>query len=287
MTNYDLKCLSLDGGGIKGYVQGVVLKAIPKIQYDYIAGVSAGAINACLMSVGFSPDDIMEFYSGDEGKKIFSKYFLDIPFTHRSKYDSKNINDVLLNKLNGFKLKDVKNNLIITSYDIHKRKVNTFTNLNKDQEDFYLRDIARNSSAAPYYFEPNINGEKIFIDGGLAANNPSHRLYSIIHKKCNNPLIVSIGTGTFKHPLKLEDMCYTAGINFVENLLDCFMDANSDLVDEVMKDLMGSNYVRFQPNLTEATSSLDNSSDKNIEALEEIVKEYLINDCAEKLALLK
>jgi len=262
------------------------LSLLPKIGYDLIAGTSAGAINACLLSVGYSYEDLIDFYSGEPTKTIFSPYNT---IFHKSKYNSKNIEKVLLDKLGNAKLKDVKKDIMVTSYDINTRSTVLFTSLEESHKEYYLRDIARASSAAPYYFYPHAFDKYICIDGGLSINNPSLGACSLIVKKYGyeDIYIVSIGTGSFQVPLKSDDMCYINPIKFIANLIDCFMDGSSDATEEIALNVLKEKYIRFQPKIKQDNSALDNVSDKNIKSLEEIAKEYLINDCSKKLELLK
>ena len=75
-----------------------------------------------------------------------------------------------------------------------------------------MRAVARATSAAPTYFPP----EKIetsdplqyyaLIDGGVVAGNPSMCAYAEA-VKMGNPevLMVSLGTGELRHPLRYHD----------------------------------------------------------------------------------
>jgi hypothetical protein len=65
-----------------------------------------------------------------------------------------------------------------------------------------LWQVARATSAAPFYFESIKIGERKFLDGGMGANNPALlALGEIRHKHRYSPaLFVSIGAGV-KHPL--------------------------------------------------------------------------------------
>lgn len=76
--------------------------------------------------------------------------------------------------------------------------------LEKTGENFYMKDVARGSSAAPTYFEPHMmtslsgNTEYCLIDGAMAANNPA--LCAYVEARTLFPhavkfLIISIGTG--------------------------------------------------------------------------------------------
>ena len=291
---YDAELLSLDGGGIKCLIQGVLLKQLSH-DFDFISGTSGGAINACLLALGYTADDIIEFYAGDCGKKIFKPYTIPITlnpfnkFMHDSTYDESNINSVLLAKMGNAKLKDIKKNIFITAYDIKSRKVLLFTNLDAEYSDLYLRDIARASSAAPLYFTPHEFVNYRCIDGGLTRNNPSVLVYSKLKKKYgySNILEVSIGAGSFEEPIAVKDMCISNPAAFVGNLIDCFMDGSADATDAEATDIIQQDYIRFQLALTAATSKLDNVDSKNIQALTDLANNAINNDWKDNIILVK
>ena len=273
------KILALDGGGIRAVIQGQVLKHLEGIKYDIYVGTSGGAINAALLAMGHNYENIIELYSGEQGKKIFEPYLVPFPF-HKSKYDSKNIKEVMLEIFGNLKLKDVKTNLVITAYDLISRKAILFSNLNKEHENLYIRDVVVASAAAPYYFMPHEFDKYRCIDGGLIANCPIIAAYSFIKNKFNieNPIIISIGTGSFDLPIESNDFTATNPIKFITNLLDSFLDGNMECAQEEAENILKNNYFRFQINLNKTNSSLDNTSQENIQGLLNTTKEYITND---------
>ncbi len=87
------------------------------------------------------------------------------------------------------------------------RSKSAMINYNKN---FFMRDVARATSAAPTYFPSaeikNLNGNKKYslIDGGVGQNNPSKLVIEDIKKEALNSgnekkfLLVSLGTGLLK-----------------------------------------------------------------------------------------
>ena len=288
MSSYDYKILSLDGGGIRSIVQGVALKELPRIDYDLIVGTSGGAINACLLSIGYTPEDIIEFYSGECGKQIFKANFFPVPLS-KSRYPSKNIEKMLNEKLGNFQLKDVQKNIVIVTYDIKNRRPVFFSNLNEEHRDIYLRDIARASSAAPLYFEPYTLSSGIYIDGGLSANTPSAVVIGYVKEKLQvcNPLVVSLGTGSFQESLSAGDLCVNNPIKFIINLIDCFMDGNQMTQQEISSDILQENFFRFQIHLDEKNKALDNINPKNIQNLIEVTMNSIKNEWSSEIERLK
>src|SRR4051812_32258696 len=80
------KLLACDGGGIRGIISIEILARIeaelrkssgnPKLvlsdYFDYVAGTSTGAIIATLVALGYSTDDIRDFYI-KSGAEMFQK----------------------------------------------------------------------------------------------------------------------------------------------------------------------------------------------------------------------
>ena len=80
------KLLACDGGGIRGIISVEILAQIeadlrassgkPNLvladYFDYVAGTSTGAIIATLVALGFSMDDIRDFYI-KSGAEMFEK----------------------------------------------------------------------------------------------------------------------------------------------------------------------------------------------------------------------
>ena len=280
------KILTLDGGGVKAIIQGVTLKSLPTINYDLIAGTSGGAINAALLAMGHTPDDIVKFYAGPEDKQVFKPYLL--PF-HESKYNPQNVEEVMLEIFVDIKLGDLKQNILIHSYNISERKAVLFSNLNNEHKGLYLRDIVLASAAAPYYFTPHIINGEYYTDGGLVANNPTMCAYSFVREKFNTSdvLVVSIGTGSFELPVPYKHFVNTDPMSFLPVLIDCFMDGNQEGVQVEAQNMLGDNYIRFQLNLDASNSDIDNTSDSNMQNLINLTNSYVNNDWKKLIDVLK
>ena len=283
------KVLSLDGGGMRGLLSATLLVELEKRLgrplnqvFDLITGTSTGAIEACLIACGYSANEIVSFYTGNDAKTIFKPYFLPI---HKSKYSPDNIDSVLLSKFQDTKLKDLKTNVLIPAYDLIARNTLLFSNLDDNYSEFYLRDITRSSSAAPYFFTPHEFNNFRCIDGGISANNPSIVAYTYIKNKIPNAdiSIVSIGTGSFEHEIAFDDMCITHTIPFVSNVIDCFMDGNSDTVELEATNILKDKYFRFQVALPQELSAIDNISIGNLQGLQALSTACIDNQWKDQL----
>ncbi len=202
--------LSIDGGGIRGILPGVILAYLeeelqkktrnPEVRlsdyFDLIAGTSTGGILTCMYITPdengrpkFRAQDVVGLYLKN-GQEIFS-----IPFARRlinwfglfeARYPVRNIEKILRAYMKDIRLSQALKPCLITSYEIFQRKTIFFNKLDtakSETRDFLLRDIARSTSAAPTYFKPaqihSTYGNPLYlVDGGMFANNPSMCAYA-------------------------------------------------------------------------------------------------------------
>ncbi len=228
------RILSIDGGGIRGIIPGMVLVRLERhLQettgnedariadyFDLVAGTSTGGILACgyLMPGEETPQrpryqaqELVNLYL-DHGGQIFSA-----GLWHRirtaggvldEKYPADHLETALEERFGDTRLSQLLRPCLITAYDIRGRETRFFTQHDArggDTRDFRVRDVARATSAAPTYFEvANIeSGANIdypFIDGGVFANNPTMCAYaearhSLQVKSPKDMFVLSLGTG--------------------------------------------------------------------------------------------
>lgn len=125
----------------------------------------------------------------------------------------------------------------LTNEDMIFRSINAIFDRNKD---FYMRDIARATSAAPTYFPSaeikNINATEKYslIDGGVGLNNPSKLVIDDIIKITNNEaaknnyFLLSLGTGRLKN----EAIPESAGIVNLAPIIDSFTESASFFIEK-------------------------------------------------------
>lgn len=205
-----VRILSIDGGGIRGILPGVILARLEKKlqeksknkklrladQLDFISGTSTGGILGLTYlfpdetgkKSKFSAQDAVNLYL-ERGDKIFdvslSQKIRSLNGITDEKYNAKEIEEALKDNFGDTKLNALLKPCLITAYDIQNRKAFFFRQhkANIDINNFKVRDVARSTSAAPTYFEVahvmnDLGSPFNLVDGGVFANNPTLCAYS-------------------------------------------------------------------------------------------------------------
>jgi len=281
------KILSLDGGGVRGIVVTSILEELvekyPTIleEVDLVTGTSIGGIIALSLASGKkSPAECSTFLM-ENAKKIFPFKSYRNPTTWlRSKYSNSELERLLEEILGDTKLKDIPKNILIPTYQIRNAGKGTsvpsvFHNLQSKDQGFRpvanarAVDVAMQTSAAPTIFPEYKN----HIDGGVWANNPSlvAAIYAVQSGvSFEDIVILSIGTGQFnKPPMKKGSHGL---LQWGSNLIDLFMNGNSQLVDQSCSVLMKSRYFRLQPSIDNEVA-LDDS--REMQDLKETATTYI------------
>src|ERR1019366_8894051 len=328
------RILSIDGGGIRGILSGQLIVALEKkIQqksgnssariadyFDMIAGNSTGGILTCLylcpdenLRPLFSAEEAVDLYL-QHGQEIFKdevrKKLISLGGLTNEKYPVDLFKSLLEKYFKDIKLSQLLRPCIIPSYNISKRSTHFFTQhdaIKNSDYDFYVRDVARATSAAPTYFEPALVSSLSemtypLVDGGVFANNPALCAYAETrqHFKINNDsknitakemFIVSIGTGSEKRSLNYDVAKGWGASGWIFPVLDIVLSGATDTVDFQLQQIFESedcsqNYIRINPKLGNAKPEMDNASSQNLEALKEagIASAELNNETLEYIA---
>lgn len=269
--------LSIDGGGIKGIIPGMVLvemerrlkertgnpEAYIAEYFDFFAGTSTGGILICLLlcpskedpkKPRFTAQQALNLYV-DNGSKIFSSsgiksFFADIGWT-TEKYDAKVLEKILLDYFSDVKLSQLIKPCIVTAYNIELRKAHFFrqkvAETRGDSRDFYVRDVCRATSAAPTYFSVaeihSLAGVRYpLLDGGIFATNPSLSAFVEIKKNPEETIptdvyILSLGAGASKKSYDSDELKDTKALFVVPALLDMMMSGATETSHFYMKQI--------------------------------------------------
>ncbi len=191
-----------EGGGVKGIGLAGALYTAEKlgIQWQNVAGTSAGAIVASLVAADYSADEIREILQDLKLEEIKDKGPEDkIPIigpmvsllTQLGIYEGNYIED-LIRKLLAKKEKSVFGELLYEGPDQDdprfKYRLRVITadvtngelvvlpqdikNYDEEPDDFPIAKAVRMSMSIPGFFEPVKLGKNIFVDGGMLSNFP-------------------------------------------------------------------------------------------------------------------
>ncbi len=312
-----VRVLSIDGGGIKGILPGKILVHLEnKLKelsgnpdariadyFDLVAGTSTGGILTCLLLTPSAEDPGTPQFTAEEAVGLYLEKGSDIfhlPFMHKmksgaglfdEKYPARALETNLSNYLANTRLKDLLKPCIITAYDIQNRKAHFFTQhdaLLKEEKDFYVRDVARATSAAPTYFEAcrvsSFAGTKYaLIDGGVYANNPTLCAYAEARKlifdearkkpRAADMAILSLGCGEDKKAYPYSRAKDWGKIGWIKPVIDIMMSGVSETVDYQLKQIFDAvekpgQYLRIQPSMGDAGTEMDNAGPGNLKELE-------------------
>ena len=308
------RILSLDGGGIRGILPGQILvkleeklkaktgdeKARIADYFDLIAGTSTGGILACALLCPdpenparprFSAQEVVNLYL-DRGDEIFS-----IPFFHKvrtgggtldEKYPTDELEKALKDYFNDLKLSQLLKPCLITSYDITRRQAHFFTShdaISKEGWDFYVKDVARATSAAPTYFDcadiRSLTGISYpLIDGGVFVNNPAICAYAEVHHKfdvtAKQMAILSLGTGYEKKSYDYNQAKDWGMVSWIKPLINIMMSGVSEVVDYQLNEIYNAvkapdQYLRISTELPITVNpEMDDASRENLMALKEL-----------------
>ena len=298
------KILSIDGGGIRGVIPAMVLNHIEKETgrpiaelFDVIAGTSTGGIIAlgltCPGDDGgprYSAAEVVALYE-DCGERIFPHaVFGRLRQLTEEKYDASGLEGVMREKLGDARLSEARTDVIVTAYDIQRRKPVFFRSerakASPEDHDFPMRDVARATAAAPTYFEPvqlpqpAPGPDLTLVDGGVFANNPGMCAFVDAHAakgRTRGTLVVSLGTGILTRPIPIEKARSWGLLGWARPILDVVFDGVSDTVDYQLSQILGDRYHRLQTKLDKANDDMDDASASNIENLK-LEGDELIDD---------
>jgi patatin-like phospholipase/acyl hydrolase len=316
--------LSIDGGGIRGILPATILMRLEKLlqekdnhstlhigdYVDFAAGTSTGGILACLYlapnekgTAKYSAKDALDLYV-NHGGEIFSRTFMQkvtsVDGILHEKYSADAITDLLGQYLGKTTLAELIRPCLITAYEMAERRAVFFTSVDAvkgDMDNFFAKDVARSTSAAPTYFEPShiksFDGKVwSLLDGGVFANNPALCAYAEARKtdfpavlknpdkprfpSAKNMLIVSLGTGSVKKEYHYKSFKSAGEIKWLEPIIDILMSGNSETVGYQLHQMYGtleppdnSDYYRLEPSLFEACSEMDIVTPENITNLQQ------------------
>ncbi|HEU0209448.1 MAG TPA: patatin-like phospholipase family protein [Candidatus Udaeobacter sp.] len=226
------KLLACDGGGIRGIISIEVLVRIeaelrkssgnPKLvladYFDYVAGTSTGAIIATMIALGYSTDEVRDFYLRS-GVEMFHKARLWKRF--RTKFEDDNLSKMLRDvigedttlgseKLRTLLMMVFRNATTDSPWPVCNNPTAKYNEPARVDCNLKLPlwQLVRASTAAPTYFPPEVirvGRDFIFVDGAVTMfNNPAFQLFLMATSEPyrllwqtgeDKMLLISVGTG--------------------------------------------------------------------------------------------
>ncbi len=305
-----IRVLSIDGGGIRGIIPAMVLAELEaRLEtpvsrlFDLIVGTSTGGILALALTRPnedgqplYTARELVDLYER-EGANIFTRStwhrIRALGSMVEERYTSRGIEEVLERYLGEARLKDALTDVLIPSYEIERRMPFFFRSRRARERpdyDFFMRDVARATSAAPTYFEPHkieVEGDPLdyyaLVDGGVYANNPA--MCAFAEARTVDPeaeiLLVSLGTGELTRPIPYDDAKGWGLIQWAQPILGVVFDGVSDTVDYQLEHLLNGRstrrqrYYRFQTRLDEGNDDMDDASRTNLRALKLLAEDLI------------
>ncbi|XP_050179912.1 calcium-independent phospholipase A2-gamma [Myiozetetes cayanensis] len=295
VKGWGIRVLTIDGGGTRGLVALQTLRKLEELTgkpvhqlFDYICGVSTGAILAFMLGLFHIPlDDCEELYH-KLGSDVFKQNVIvgtvKMGWSHAF-YDSDIWEKMLKEKMGS--------NLMIETARKSKcpkvAAVSTIVNRGTPLKAFVFRNYnhfpgvkshyiggcqyklwqaIRASSAAPGYFQEYVLGSDLHQDGGLLLNNPS--ALAVHECKClwpNVPLqcLISLGTGRYESEVK-TNVTHTSLKAKLTNVINSATDTEEvhTMLDAL---LPPDTYFRFNPLMNEDIA-LDESRKEKLNQLQ-------------------
>ncbi|XP_004007912.1 calcium-independent phospholipase A2-gamma isoform X2 [Ovis aries] len=290
-----IRILAIDGGGTRGVVALQTLRKLVELTqkpvhqlFDYICGVSTGAILAFMLGLFHMPLDECEELYRKLGSDVFSQNVIvgtvKMSWSHAF-YDSQTWENILKDRMgSSLMIETARNptcpkvaavstivNRGITPKAFVFRNYGHFPGINSHYLggcQYKMWQAIRASSAAPGYFAEYALGNDLHQDGGLLLNNPS--ALAMHECKCLWPdvpleCIVSLGTGRYESDVR-NNVMYTSLKTKLSNVINSATDTEEV---HVMLDglLPPDTYFRFNPVMCE-NIPLDESRNEKLNQLQ-------------------
>ncbi|MEA5421143.1 patatin-like phospholipase family protein [Spirulina sp. CCNP1310] len=283
------KILCIDGGGMRGVLAAQLLKLIEAElvrltgkrlhqYFDLIAGTSSGSIIAANLILGKSAAQVLDLFIHN-GRRIFPYwgtwgYFspqrLPLIFRHglsAPKFAHTGLAAVLREHLGQRSLSDFERQtpkLLIPTYDTMLRHPVIF----KTWESAWYSKIrlweavlcsASAPTFFPSYFLPVGGYSGSFIDGGVAANNPTTCAITSALRlgyTLKDLRVLSIGTGESATGYPYKETQHWGLSQWAARILDVLMDGPQDVMEQTAQQIVTlgdrypNHYLRLQPKLS-------------------------------------
>lgn len=303
-----MKVLSMDGGGVRGIIPARILQEIETRTakhtsqlFNIVSGTSTGgllALGTTKASKEGNPEffakNILELYM-KRSKEIFPRPSIIRKIKTgfglwASKYDRTAYDAILSEIFGNSLLSQTLCPVFIPIYLVESYKPfisGTYFAIKNKENDFYLKDIAGATSAAPTYFDPkpfrSPNSTITYqgADGVIYSNNPE--LIGLTGVYLMNPeletediTLVSLGTGDIIRNDRKHGNDGEIGWLKNKHLVGDMIDAESAIAETAITAMLKKgNHFRFQLEIPPELAAMDNSSDNNLNSLLEVAEDFI------------
>jgi len=274
------RILSIDGGGIRGIIPGMVVVSLeerikrftndPEAHiadyFEFFAGTSTGGLLIALLLCPDAENSNRPKYTAKQALDIYLEHGTEI-FTTSSwrrflnqfgllaeLYDEKVLEKIVCNYVGDVKLSQLIKPCLMTAYNIELRKNHLFRQQKAishgPSRDYLVRDVCRATTAAPTYFSVaqifSLAGTRYpLVDGGVFAHNPSICALIEVLKtfqtfKIDDVHILSLGTGLAKNDYNYDDFKKKKAISIGPALVDIMSSGSSESNDFFLRQLFRS-----------------------------------------------
>lgn len=154
--------LVLSGGGAKGFAHVGVLKAFEElgIRPDIISGTSAGAVIAVLYADGYSPDEILDLFSG-----LSFNDLAEITLPRAGFFKIDRFKQFLQQSLRAENIEDLAIPVVVTATDLDHGRYEVWRS-------GAIAERVTASCSIPIIFPPVLIDGTHYVDGGVLRNLP-------------------------------------------------------------------------------------------------------------------
>ncbi|MGM0431831.1 MAG: patatin-like phospholipase family protein [Spirochaetota bacterium] len=231
---------------------------------------------------------ILNIYE-ERGEEIFPKstfrQLQSLSQVFGDKYSEESLEQLLESIFSDITVHEAQQPVFVTTYDFYSGKPYLITSY--DNEDYYMKDAARATTAAPTYFSPHYvqplgdtATEYYLIDGGVAANNPALLSYfeaKRLYPEAKQINIISLGTAARPYFLPADQSVRGGFIGWMDPakgspLYRVLRSSQSGITDYALSNLPDVRYYRLDGSPGTRHVRLDDASKENIALLKHIGK---------------
>lgn len=338
--------LSVDGGGVFGVIPLVILRYLEQRMghstadlFHLLSGSSAGGITALGLSLPnathtaplYSAEDILKMYHHDAAqifrRTSWGQRFSRYPLTQRlynlffSHYCGHGRDAYFESVFGSTRLSEAIIPVVVTAYNLastHPKspRLKVFSSHRVQRKmqtrphfkgDYFMRDVAAATSAAPTYFPPkqmyplSIQGTvchdqppAYMVDGGLAAYDPTLVTYlEALHMLPSNApmVLVSLGTGTRRDSYHRLLRHKAPGILAWGPALNYLMtgpgsSSHQHVLERLLQKTEAVHYFRISCHIDGHEGAWDDFSPYHLQTLENMAHRILTTDKKEELETL-